>query len=386
MLQGKLADELTAKSGRPVSRGLIARWESNLERSRATPHPDHLIALANMTESPWQTLFWFMDDEVPATRGVEYRPDGTRILEPNWSDEEVEGFFSALSTSKNEKPDEKFAEMVDTPSGLEKLRKHFARMASEEKLASAREDFGDLDDSGEEPRKVRPNLPEGRVVIPKSDKGATSVRVARFSERGTSIGEGALPGPINFTITDTNAPTTGISNEAGRERLAYFSERRRKQELFWGAVQWQLEEEFGVPDVADKFFIGISSGIINVKVGFFDNKYLVQFVRLFRDFSLDENFKELPTAESIDRPFVRMELTNNLAQMVLAEKIKGKTYKKLILGYGMKNRAMSEPLLRQFQSWEPSLKLIGVSLDIATGSYAVAKALNDFFREDGIQD
>ena len=94
LTQQELATRLSEVLGRPISRGLIARWEGTSAGSRLDPSPEQLKALASLAQKPWEQFLWFVDDEIAAGRGVEYYPDGTRSADPAYSDDEVQAMYA----------------------------------------------------------------------------------------------------------------------------------------------------------------------------------------------------------------------------------------------------------------------------------------------------
>jgi transcriptional regulator with XRE-family HTH domain len=366
LMQDELSIELSSRTGRQVSRGLVARWESNLERSRTTPHPDHLFALAHMTKNPWQTLFWFMDDAVPPTQGVEYRPDGTRLLEPMFSAEQLEGFDSALSERDEGGPNPEFAAMVESPRGLERLRKHFEQLAEQERQKLAGEAMSSQGNQAPQAAS-KPNQSAGIAGLL---GGLSYGEPSHIFFTRPEVGIGALRHSRKEAGLLTDAKLHETPNES--DFLEQFKERQRRNKKFWDAVKWELEGRLNLGDKDHCFSKTVTSGLVQTRVDYLEDRIMVGFI----------------SADEVDSPFSETLFFNTylppaMGNLLLAERMGSRSFKKAVLIYTTRDREHASPLIAKAEDFAPSLKLLRFTLLVAAGHTKVAEALANFIERGG---
>jgi transcriptional regulator with XRE-family HTH domain len=80
-----------------LNESLASQWESNL-KNRAKPNDEQLAAIAELTSRPWETIWWFMRDDIDHKRGYELYPNGQyTIAPPDLSAEEEEEILAAMA-------------------------------------------------------------------------------------------------------------------------------------------------------------------------------------------------------------------------------------------------------------------------------------------------
>jgi transcriptional regulator with XRE-family HTH domain len=62
-----------------LNESLAAQWESNL-KNRANPTPEQIKAIAQISSHPYQTMWWFMRDDIKDNRAFKLFPNGQFLL------------------------------------------------------------------------------------------------------------------------------------------------------------------------------------------------------------------------------------------------------------------------------------------------------------------
>lgn len=62
-----------------LNESLAAQWESNL-KNRANPTPEQIKAIAQLSSHPYQTMWWFMRDDLTDNRAFKLFPNGQFLL------------------------------------------------------------------------------------------------------------------------------------------------------------------------------------------------------------------------------------------------------------------------------------------------------------------
>ena len=87
----------------PLNDSLASQWESNL-KNRANPTDEQLAAIAELTSRPWDTMWWFMRDDIDHKRGYELYPDGQfTIAPPDMSPDQEEELLASMAADNKEK-------------------------------------------------------------------------------------------------------------------------------------------------------------------------------------------------------------------------------------------------------------------------------------------
>jgi transcriptional regulator with XRE-family HTH domain len=80
-----------------LNESLASQWESNL-KNRAKPTDEQLAAIAQLTSRPWETMWWFMRDDIDQKRGYELYPNGKfTIVPPDLTPDQEEELLAQLA-------------------------------------------------------------------------------------------------------------------------------------------------------------------------------------------------------------------------------------------------------------------------------------------------
>lgn len=354
-----------------VKRTLVARWESPQERLRTVPNEVVLRKIANQTASPWQTLCWFMDDAVTAERGFIYYPDGTRILEPELSEKEVDLMIERhqQEADKLSKPDPKIAELIDSPNGLSRLYDFYKDKTFEKNIQAKPNGIPDNE-----------NIPAGtRVTIrdggPLNKEGTKYFR-SEFIISAPRVLADIAPGR-NFEKGKIKSKFPRLfDDELEQDRMmgGYDEEESRGKSLmkFWGAVQYDLETEESIYDTDVYFNKSFRRGEIRAFANYHDGRILAITRAIYPD----------TPASSL-----KYRVSNAMGQLFIAEKVLGKTFKKLILFYSPTPLLIdTEHLREQFKELVASAQTLGVTIEFTDGARQTARLLGSFIRAEAQQE
>jgi transcriptional regulator with XRE-family HTH domain len=315
-----------------VSRPLVALWESNLIKNRVTPSPEKLIALTQLTQKPWWTMLWFMDDELDSTVGVDYFPDGTKITEPSWEDSDVERMLAEISARDNAPPEDWLKEIVVNSDKLFELKTILS-----------------------DPQRQN-------IKRPPPPRTVANGLIARRPPTVWDVAgiEGERQNAISVAAEVVGHNPTEFGDEEMHDAARHAN--------FWGAVKWNLESAQRLVDVSHYFEARTDCGVIKLRLGYFDTKNAIDFLQIS------------PTTEI---PAVRHRLTRAIGNLFTFEKVKGKTYRKMIVIYTQDSFYDEKKLKNVFSDLINSVSTLGISTPICLGPVEVATKMREFITAKG---
>ena len=324
---GKKQEDLAEDLG--VSRSLVALWESNLLKNRVTPSGEKLIALSKLTKQPWHTMCWLMDDEIDSSTGVEYFPDGSKVVEPKFSDEDIQGFMAEDLARQNEPPSGEIEKLINDPDNVFKLRQLLSQSALRKRTTA------------------------------ESEKTTAAAQSSGLIVR-------ALPTIWSIAGIESKKPSNrffvqpeGMTYD---DYLHYIEiEEKDRWDNFRGGLKYYLNSEQQIEN-ANSFFEHVAEGgAIKARVDYFDTKNVFGFI-------VAEPSKEVGA--------IRRALTSQLSKLFLFEKIKGKTYRKKIIIYTIEDLYNEFKLKEVFLDLINSAGALGVSVDVCCGPQKVAESMS----------
>lgn len=361
---GLKQDEFAEKLG--ASRSIVARWESPLEKNRAIPKEEYLKKMADMTSRPWETLCWFMDEGVEPGRGYYYYPDGNRTLEPVFTDEEMSQIQDQMAeeSGHDSKPNPIIESMVKTPHRLNDLYNFYQELNEKEKNQSSTPPVKSIPENE--------NIPAGKVLLTSEDaiqSNASRNLGGLVIHARQSIGD--IAGGRNYKKVDDEERLTHIVNEFTEERAIGLrterDDRREEMEMFWSAVQYNLQDAEGIDDARAFFNKRISCGAIKQSIAYLDGRTLAAHSRI---------------DPAMSPSMIRLRLNRYLADLFMAERIQNKSYKKLMLFYVIGSGQVDTTKLKEhYAELINSAQMLGVTVEFSCGAADTAKVFGKFIRD-----
>ena len=343
--------EMTGHGDKPMTPGLVSQWESG----RTTPKPKQIAAIANLTIAPWWSMLWFMHDDLPADRGVDYRPDGSFTLAPDFSEAELDEMHKELRKLENEPVLPHLIEWMEKPETLIDLRLTMAKNDHLYKAGNANVHTALLtedvkaSDVSVALTGVSANSFGGPLTW-MADQAADNVN-ALIARRSPCVGD-------LLAFKEKQAPTSPEGQRARgtgmQDRATDFVSRHEK---FQGVMQYFLEEDCQISDVDHATNKIISTGAIKVRVSFHLHGVSVQIIMLH---------------ESMPLGVMGMRLKDKLAELVLVDRMQNRAAKKMIMFCSYEKDIDMEPLRERFDQHVQSAALLGVSVEFASGPNGAA--------------
>lgn len=321
-----------------------------MPKNRVIPSGEKLIQLSKLTPSHWRTLFWLLDDDVDSNTGVDYFADGKKIVEPKFTDEQINEFIADRESSENISLVPDLQELVDDPSRVFELRAVLAQSDHAKSKAISREkkSVTDLSDRA-----------QGGITSPLNQlrnlRGLGLLRNARLTLWDIAGDESKKP-LEQFDVG---------SDAGGDESNERFSGSDHHYSEFWGTAKWFMRTTHGIANASSCFDHVADGGAIKAHAAYFDGKNLIDFI----------------VARPRDLPaFFDRRFANRLGGLFLFERIKGKTYRKMILIYTEEELYDEKKLSKEFEDAINSVDNLGVRVEIGCGPVQAADRLSGFIK------
>jgi transcriptional regulator with XRE-family HTH domain len=308
LTQQEFCNRLSEALKRPISRGLVARWEGTSAGSRIIPSIQQLKAIAGLTQKPWEQFLWFMDDEAPANRGFMYHPDGTRLLEPLFPDDQIQAMYDDLRLSSEASPEPWLAELIESDD-VQGLVAHFKKINEKEKSEGIKSKDTKLDFEAEQNMR-REQLARRQKSNENSAENSPGARITPVLNTFADIGAGFMVSPLDSGARDMFALLQKSTNEENP------SERVEKRERFEQVVQWKLENDFGLEKTLRYFQPTVIFGTLRMRPSYFDGESLIQIQALRASYSYR---------------ILGMRLKDALGSFFTIEKMQRRVFKKLLI-------------------------------------------------------
>jgi transcriptional regulator with XRE-family HTH domain len=345
----------------PFSQGLVSQWESR----KTTPTAPQICAIASLTKQPWKTMAWFMHDDLPASRGVKYFPDGTFLLAPKTADADMHEFFSILENQESSKPSAEILTAWERdPRKIFELREKLVGQIEPEdtgsNLVEVIQSTGKPDvtvdligvSSNVKPSKVQP-APEN-----KESKSALMGGIAQFLNL-------RLDQAVKFPERD-QGPIHLSSVEASESD---FEDRRRRRVNFDETVVYLINQTIRSQNATNGLDRIITAGSIRARPYFYF--YGVSAVR-----------------EMLEPSFLVVNIPNlineKIGQLLLIDRLQGKSAKKLVLFSIYESGIDLTHLRDMYYSYIKSAERIGITIAFTSGATETAAQITSMIASHGV--
>jgi transcriptional regulator with XRE-family HTH domain len=386
----------------PLNDSLASQWESNL-KNRANPTDEQLAAIAELTSRPWETMWWFMRDDIDHKRGYELYPDGQfTIAPPDMSPDQEEELLASMAAENKEKYSSpiagKLTAWMKEPSTMWALYE-----PPEQPIINTQQralGIAGLLPSALCKRCGYKNLLTANYCADCANPLHTEGIVGLLSDKAANVfKEQVSKATIGGGFHDPKLSTIGGTNETPLQQLSRASQKRLGLTVSRGPVvsdyvdfpplppprpntnKYETAEDFDYENdknfwAAVKFFATndhfinteyfnqkIQAGAISQTVSYFDGDRAIQLLYIHRD-------TEMRT--------LRRSLQNKMMELIFIDRMKKRTSKKMILislyEKGLKLNALDKHLDEIIHSAE----LLGVQVRFASGPLEVAESIATF--------
>lgn len=389
----------------PLNDSLASQWESNL-KNRANPTDEQLAAIAELTSRPWDTMWWFMRDDIDHKRGYELYPDGQfTIAPPDMSPDQEEELLASMAADNKEKYSapiaDKLTAWLKDPSTMWTLyeppettiintqqralgiagllpgvpckrcgyknpdmTKFCANCGNttqtegiggliSRKVAAIGGDFHEPESStigGSNAASDSANLASAEIL-----NGTNQLAISRATQKRLY----ALKPPTISDYVDFPPLPSPRTNTNKYETAEDFDIENDKN--FWAAVKFFATNDHFIN--TEYFNQKIQAGAISQTVSYFDGDRAIQVLYIHRN-------TEMRT--------LRRSLQNKMMELIFIDRMKKRTSKKMILislyEKGLKLNALDKHLDEIIHSAE----LLGVQVRFASGPLEVAESIATF--------
>ena len=385
-----LAAKLRVK---PLNPSLASQWESNL-KNRANPSAEQLKAIALLSDRPWETMWWFMRDDIDYKRGYELYPDGTaNIAPPDLSEQEIEEMqrYLAEENSKHDAtPSKELIAWIQDDDKMWDL--HVKGKFSEEEQNRQRRQLGvfsllahgpcpscsginsniakkceycghKLDSPQVLGGKLTPGASE--VIVNKSeevnstttDSPVTDVPLssASLKRMGLTVRRGPI---VSDLVEFPPLPPARSQTSEGVSPEDYEMETANN---FWSAVKFFCSNDHRIPN--EFFGQRIKSGVLSQPLAYFDGDRAIQVLYIH------------PTSEIRQ---LRKSTQTKMMELIFADRMKKRTSKKMVLVTSFQKGLNLEQLEKDFEDLRNSSELLGVQIQFASGPLEAAEKIAAF--------
>ncbi len=381
----------------PLNDSLASQWESNL-KNRANPTDEQLAAIAELTSRPWETMWWFMRDDIDHKRGYELYPDGQfTIAPPDMSPDQEEELLASMAADNKEKYSapiaDKLTAWLKDPSRMWSLYEppETAIINTQQRALG----IAGLLPGAPCKRCGYKNLPTANYCTDCANPLHTEGIAGLLSDTAINVfKEHASKAAIGGGFQDPNLSTIGGTNQLAISRATQKRLYALKPPMVSDYVdfpplpaprtntnKYETAEDFDLENdknfwAAVKFFATndhfinteyfnqkIQAGAISQTISYFDGDRAIQVLYIHRN-------TEMRT--------LRRSLQNKMMELIFIDRMKKRTSKKMILislyEKGLKLNALDKHLDEMIHSAE----LLGVQVRFASGPLEVAESIANF--------
>jgi transcriptional regulator with XRE-family HTH domain len=346
----RISKEL-GRGDKPLSQGLVSQWES----CRTTPTDEQIVAIAKLTPTPWWTMLWFMHDDLPENRGVDYHQDGSFEVEPQFSTDELEADYRQWQKEQNAPPVPEIVAWESDPKKIHALRKML-------EVQSASSGVSGHPDSGESTKDSKDSVIHSVTVklsgtAAVTAVGTVSAEVTKSAESQTETDTPARrPSLTVEDLVEFPKPRHSRSNESSADdELPSWLDTTDYYDLykkFDNTVEYFLGTICQTYSISHGFYKPITSGPIKIKPFFY-----------FQGVSVIKRMLE-PSAVLF---MLSRDLKDYLGQLLLIDRIQNRAAKKMVLFCTYDSRVDLQPLVARFDEVINSCKLLGITVAFANG-------------------
>lgn len=349
----KVSEQL-GRGDAPLSQGLVSQWEAR----RTTPTEAQIAAIANLTAQPWWTMLWFMHDDLPADRGVDYHPDGSFVLAPELTDEEVYEMQRQMGDERNVAPDNAILAWQKDARKIHDLRQDLA--VNHAYLATGAKLHGLTAEKDKLPSDSKISTPVNYEI-----KGVLGNAILEMDlNKAMQGGIMAIRPPCVEDLVDfrKNKPRRNPMPDETRLQEGWDEDddllRRLKQ--FDSTLAYHLEENYGFGDVQFGMHRIIDAGAIKAKAFFHSHGISVQKGMLHPTSSLHS---------------IATRLKQHIGELLLVDRIQNRSAKKMVVFATYENNLDLSKLKERFSSHINSAALLGITLAFSSGPEQTASEM-----------
>jgi transcriptional regulator with XRE-family HTH domain len=386
----------------PLNVSLASQWESSL-KNRANPTDAQLAAIALLTSRPWETMWWFMRDDIDHIRGFVLYPNGQfSIAPPDLSPEQEEelhtGLATNLKTSPNEPISKELIAWIKEPSEMwtlyvplnedrkpsnshkKKLRDSVVNQGEicqscefrNHKFVKFCTQCGELMDSKRSDESGLINL----IFPPKNSEDSVSIVIGDGNYSSQKNESNSLPNRTGFQVSQglevgdlVNFPALSISQYQSSNAGLQKDDNNEHLTNFWSAIKFFATDDHAIP--IDHFNQRIQAGAISQLVNYFDGERAIQVVIIRRNLELRTLRKSLQT---------------KMMELCFIDRMKKRTSKKLIVVSSLEKGLNLDPLTQNLGELIRSSELLGVAIQFTSGPLQVAECIAAFKTKNNISD
>lgn len=391
----------------PLNDSLASQWESNL-KNRANPTDEQLAAIAELTSRPWETMWWFMRDDIDHKRGYELYPDGNfTIAPPDLSAEQEEELLAGMAAEHKEKYSAPIADKLLAWRAEPSTMWSLYEPPEQPIINSQQRALGIAGLLPGTPCKScgykNPDMTKfcancGNTTQTEGIGGLISRRVAAigggfYEPESTTIG-GLNSAQVSAFLASNETP--GSKNQlaisiANQKRNAFVASRGpvvgdfvdfpkspmthvqadefdleneshiERRNNFWAAVKFFASNDHFLS--TDNFNQKIQTGAISQTVSYFDGDRAVQVIAINRDTEIGA---------------CRRSLQTRMMELCFIDRMKKRTSKKLILVSTYEKGLNLDTLVKRFEELIHSSELLGIQVHFASGPLEVAENIAAF--------
>jgi transcriptional regulator with XRE-family HTH domain len=378
---------------KPLNPSLASQWESNI-KNRASPNSEQLKAIALLSDRPWDTIWWFMRDDIDYKRGYELFPDGTaNIAPPDLSEQEEEEMrqYLAEENSRHEAtPSKELTAWMQDEDKMWNL--HVKGKFSEEEQNRQRRQLGIFSLLAHGPcpgcsginsnfakkceycgHKLDSPLAVGgkaqqvvsEVVVDKPVEANTTttdspVKDAPLSSASLKrLGLTVRRGPIVSDLVEF--PSLPPARPQTNDNASPEDYEMETANNFWSAVKFFCSNDHRIPN--EFFGQRIKSGVLSQPLAYFDGDRAIQVLYIH------------PTSEIRQ---LRKLLQTKMMELIFADRMKKRTSKKMVLVTSFQKGLKLERLEKDFEDLTKSSELLGVQVQFASGPLEAAEKISAF--------
>lgn len=352
----KVSEQL--KRDKLLSAGLVSQWES----LRTTPTEPQIAAIAQLSRNSWWTMLWFMHDDLPADRDVDYHQDGSFTVAPEFTDEEIDEMSKEMEKEKSQPPEPHVVAWMQDPKAIHQLRETMRQ----NDLLQRRSGSGTSTDD-KATKSAHPV--SGDVTVQITGVSATTavgnVTVSTADDE-SSKSFYVRRGPILLDLIQFKNKEYKRSSEGDRARAMgeqdESDDRVERIKRFEGAFQYALEERFGIGDVDLGLHRVISHGVLKTRAFFYLHGISVQMVMM---------------DETTQISLLALRLREKIGDLLLIDRMQNRAAKKLVLFATYQHGLDLEPLRERYSQHVQSAALLGIKVAFASGPEEAASEVTN---------
>ena len=388
-----LAAKLRAK---PMNPSLASQWESNV-KNRANPSQEHLKAIALLSDKPWETMWWFMRDDIDYKRGYELYPDGHATIAPAdmspEDEEEMLNWIAEEQAKHDATPSKELTAWMQDEDRMWDL--HVKGRFSEEEQNRQRRMLGILSLLPHEPCPscggINANIAKKCEYCAHKLESIQAIVKPVESKAQVIVGNTKNAVPVVGVLNEAQKTLVVPSKQGGLNALALMARQgpvvadfvefpplpplRQQTSLqeseedfgmqtannFWSAVKFFTSTDHFIPN--EHFGQRVQAGVLSQYVNYFDGDRAIQVAVIHRDTEIRS---------------LRRSLQTKMMELCFVDRMKKRTSKKMVLVTSFEKGLKLERLEKHLEELSNSSELLGVQIQFASGPLEAAEMIAAF--------